>query len=134
MAIITPIWNRDKFYFTCISGPWYLKKTSQPSWRNVRGWTSGWTETGPFPIFRDLAEWGIIIVLYYIVKLYWEWDNHIWTTISNWWNWISWAFCQYKHSFIHFIFISNIANNKKNSLDQDYLCFSFNWLTTHILE
>ena len=24
IAIIIPIWHRDKFYFTCISGPWYL--------------------------------------------------------------------------------------------------------------
>ena len=24
ITIITKIWDRDKFYFTCISGPWYL--------------------------------------------------------------------------------------------------------------
>ena len=24
IAIITQIWHRAKFYFTCISGPWYL--------------------------------------------------------------------------------------------------------------
>ena len=24
LAIITQIWDRAKFYFTCISGPWYL--------------------------------------------------------------------------------------------------------------
>ena len=51
MAIITQIWHRVKFYFACISGPWYLimipnmkKKSFQPSWTNVRGWTSGQTD------------------------------------------------------------------------------------------
>ena len=45
MAIITQIWHRAKFYFTCIINPCSLimvpdmKKIHPPLWRNAQGWT-----------------------------------------------------------------------------------------------
>ena len=44
IAILAQVWHRAKFCFIRISGPWYLiwRKSIQPSWRNVRGWTD-WT-------------------------------------------------------------------------------------------
>ena len=91
IAIITQIWHRAKFYFTCINGPWYLimvrnmKKIHlaimgecMRTDRRLDWWT------GPVPIFpnSDLAEWGIIAGVLWHTK-YWILKNLV-TFLSVW--------------------------------------------------
>ena len=71
--VITQIWHRAKFYFMCISSPWYKimvpntwRKSIQPQWRN--GWTDrpGQFLYSPIPLLRKVrntSQWIIACLL-----------------------------------------------------------------------